>query len=261
MKRILIVASTHGHERIGLRVIERLKNIKLNENQVEFIIGNPNASKLNQPFIESDLNRVFPGKKPGTYEEELAVELSRKIAEFELVIDIHSTKTTDLGENSMLIITKYDDETKKILDLIHPPKVLLMKYKSDSALISQAKIGVAFEYGRDDSEQVLEATLYDIAQILLHYNAISSNPFTQNSNIINSKSEIFEVYDAYKKEFEGEYLLDNNVTNFKQVQKDELICTNLKDKQAIYSQDTFYPILFGNNRYRDILGFKARKLD
>ncbi len=195
--KILILGSTHGHEKIGLRVIEELRKINLDSNRVEFVVGNPKASELGVPFTEGDLNRVFPGIPNGNYEERRAFELSKKIKLADLVIDIHSTKTTDLSNNSMVIVTKYNNETKQVLELISPPKVLIMSYKSDNALISQAKIGIAFEYGLDESESVLNATVHDIATILMSYRLINQNPYPNPR--VPSISSVYDVYDAFKK--------------------------------------------------------------
>ncbi len=255
--KILIVGSTHGHEKIGLRVIEELGKLNLDSSQVEFIVGNPKASELGVPFTEGDLNRVFPGRPDGNYEEKRAFELSEKILQADLVIDIHSTKTTDLSENPMVIVTKYDEETKKVLDTISPPKVLIMRYKSDNALISQAKIGIAFEYGLDDSESVINATVHDIATILMNYGLINQNPFSNPLEV--STSSVYDVYDAFKKNFEGEYVLADQIENFKLVHQGEIICKT-KSNEEILADEDFYPILFGNNRYKDILGFKAKKI-
>ena len=255
--KILVMGSTHGHEKIGLRVIEELKKLKIDTSLLDFEIGNPKASEQNVPFIESDLNRSFPGKEYGTYEEMRAFELSPKIKLAGLVIDIHSTNTTDLPDKSMLIVTKYDENTKEIIDIIKPPKVLYMKYKSDNALISQAKIGIAFEYGKDTSTEVLNATLYDIAEILIHFKITDKNPYITNKQ--NTSTETFEVYDAFKKDFSGPFTLSKNLKNFHIVNKGDVVCVADLDKQIIAEED-FIPILFGENRYTEILGFKARKL-
>ena len=255
--KILIVGSTHGHEKIGLKVIDELQKLNLDNAQIEFIVGNPKASELGVPFNESDLNRVFPGKLDGNYEEKRAYELSKKIKQSDLVIDIHSTKTTDLIENSMIIVTKYDEETKQLLNLISPPKILVMRYKSDNALISQAKIGIAFEYGLDDSETVLTATLHDIVVILMNYELIDLNPYSNPR--VPSPSSVFDVYDAFKKDFEGDYILSDKIENFKQILNGEVVYkTNLNI--AIVANEDFYPILFGKNRYKDIIGFIAKKI-
>jgi len=257
LKKILIVGSTHGHERIGLKVIDELRKLNVGSNVLHFEVGNPRASEKNIPFTENDLNRVFPGKEHGAYEEMRAYELSPKIKESDLVIDIHSTNTTDLSDRSVLIVTSYNQATKDIIDVIKPPKVLYMKYKGDNALISQAKVGIAFEYGKDSSTDVLDAILYDIAEVLMYYGLVEKNPYKTIKPI--TETEIFEVYDVFKKDFIGSYKLHSNVKNFVNVAKGETICSIDMDKQILAEED-FIPILFGENRYTDILGFKAKKI-
>jgi len=73
------------------------------------------------------------------------------------------------------------------------------------------------------------------------------------------KTEIFEVYDVFKKDFIGSYNLHSNVKNFVNVVKGETICSIDMGKQILAEED-FIPILFGESRYTDILGFKAKKI-
>ncbi len=255
MKKVLVVASTHGHERIGLKVIEELVKLKIDKTSLRLEIGNPMASEKNIPYLESDLNRIFPGKKDGNYEERRADQLQSIIEDFDIVIDVHSTKTTDLGDDSMLIVTKINSETQEIIDTIKPPKVLLMKYKSDNALISAAKAGIAFEYGMDDSHDVLQATLFDIVEILIFSGIIKNNPYSNPR--IYKKTKIYDVYAAFEKDFVGGYTLDAAMENFSLCKKGQIVCTS-ESGENVYSREDFYPILFGNNRYTNILGFKSK---
>lgn len=254
----MIVGSTHGHEKIGQYVSEELQKFLREDSGVEFVIGNPKASVANVRFIESDLNRIFPGKADGDYEEKLAYELSSKILDADLVIDIHSTNTTDFGDNSMLILTKFDEATKRIVEIIKPPKVLVMKYKNNKNLISQAKIGIGFEYGMDESKDVLNATLNDIANILISFRILKENPFTK---IISTKeTEVFEVYDAFEKNFTEKFIFDDQNKNFQLIKKGGLV-GNKENGESIFATEDFYPVMFGENSYKTILGFKARKIN
>jgi len=255
--KILIVGSTHGHERIGLKIIEELKNLNVGGNILEFVIGNPIAFSKSVPFIDSDLNRSFPGNEFGTYEEKRAFELIPKITSADIVIDIHSTNTTDLSNDSMLIITALNPETQNIIDIIKPPKVLYMKYRNSAALISNAKVGIAFEYGKDDSDFVLQATLHDIANILIHTNVIKSNPYKTKKHV--QKTEMYEVYDAFNKNFSGTYTLNSSIRNFELCSSGSTVCTT-ESGEDIVASESFIPILFGENRYTSILGFKAKKI-
>ena len=222
------------------------------------VVGNPRASEKNIPFLEKDLNRIFPGHEHGTYEEVQAYKLSEKIKEADIVLDIHSTKTTDLGNNSMVIVTTLNNETKEILKVIQPPKVLHMLYNASGALIFQAKVGIAFEYGLDDINDVLQATIHDIAEILLYLGIIEKNPYS-NPRVLQS-TELFEVYDVCPKSFIEGYTLNDTLKNFTLVEKDMTVCKTDEGTEINASED-FYPILFGNNRYTEILGFKARKIE
>ena len=54
--KILIISETHGNEKIGTRIMQK---IKLNSS-FDWIIGNEKASKINKRFIESNMNRIAP---------------------------------------------------------------------------------------------------------------------------------------------------------------------------------------------------------
>jgi hypothetical protein len=157
----------------------------------------------------------------------------------------------------MLIVTNLNKHAQEIIDIIKPPKVLHMKYKSDNALISQAKVGIAFEYGEDESADVLNATLYDIAKILEHYQIIDTNPFS-TSRVVKT-TDIYEVYDAFQKNFSESYVLSTDVRNFELCPAGTTVGVTASGK-SITAEESFYPILFGENRYTEILGFKSRKV-
>lgn len=257
MKKILIVGSTHGHERIGLKVIEELTKLNLSTDQVFFEVGNPLASEKNIPYTESDLNRVFPGRKDGTYEERRAFVLSQKIVQMDVVIDIHSTNTTDLSDNSMLIVTKYDRATQEIIAAVRPPKVLYMRYKGENALISAARIGIAFEYGEDDSQKVLQGILHDIAVILIQQGVLMVNPYSNPRE--RRSTDVFEVYDVFEKRVRGECIVDKGIQNFRLCTKGTVVA-RASSGEEVYAEEDFLPILFRENRYTEILGFKARQI-
>jgi len=259
MSKVLVVGSTHGHEKIGLKVIEALRGLGIDRALLDFEVGNPEAERRSVRLVESDLNRVFPGKEHGTYEEMRAYVLSEKIRAADVVIDIHSTNTYDLGPLSSLIVTKHNDATRRVIDIIKPPKVLYMAYQNEHALISDARVGIGFEYGHDDSREVLASILFDIAEILVDRGIIDTNPYT-NPRIM-QKTEVFEVYDVFPKDFRGWYTLAPQIENFHLCHKGTLVCATTNTNEPIYATEDFYPILFGENSYTEILGFKAKKIE
>jgi len=256
MKKILIVAATHGHETLGVGLLEKIKGTPFIQN-VDTLIGNERALAANTAYIESDLNRVFPGKINGTYEERRAYEISKVINNYDIVIDIHSTNTTTFGENSMLIVTKINKVVKKCISIIKPPKLVYMNYMNKNALISGAKAGIAFEYGSNNDRLAEDAILDAIYTVLEYFgnlpkkNACKEVPFK-------NEIDIYEVYDVYSKIKNKSFTLDSQIQNFYKVIKGQRI-GNYEDNLTIKAEESFYPILFGENRYKKIIGFKAKK--
>lgn len=245
IKKILIVACTHGHEVQGLKVIKILRQnnllkTKYKNLKVDFLIANKKAMRKKVAFLESDLNRVFPGKEEGNYEERLAFEISKKIINYDLVIDIHSTNTIKNKKEEMIIFTNISKRLLEILKVIAPSVCIHMKYKNKNALISSAKLGFAFEYG-DNSYKTAKKVSEKILKVLDYLGDLN----------------IYKVYNVFKKpkSFSKENI---KVKNFQLVKKGNLVAK--KKNKKILAKEDFYPVLFGENRYKDIFGFKAKKI-
>ena len=255
---VFINGCTHGHERIGARIVKELEKITAQRGVIITNIANERAYDLGVPFTESDLNRSFPGDPEGAYEEVLAYYINPIVKEADIVIDIHSTETTCAGHDSAVILTKLDVPTLEIIEMIQPPRVLIMKHTEHNALISGAKIGLGFEYGKDKDESTFKHVLNDIKKILKSLNIIAHENYNnEQTNADSLNTEFYEVTDTVKKP-EG-FILSDEVNNFTHIEKDTVLAK--KGEESIIAEDDFYPILFGRNRYKDIFGFKGFKID
>jgi succinylglutamate desuccinylase len=246
---ILINILTHGDELIGLKVKKELEKLNIKQGILDFQIANEKAYKEKKRFIDSDLNRVFPGKKNGNYEEKLATKLLPKIKSVDLVIDIHST-TSDLKD--ALIVTKLNKKTKELINVINPKHLLFMNISKKTALISFAPIGISFEYGKDKDKKVLNKIVRDIKKLLKFYKMIDG----KNSNKL-SKTLTFKINKSFEKKPEQE--LDSKIRNYKLIKKGDVVARNKEGKVVIAKED-FYPILFGNKNYETMFGFIGKKL-
>lgn len=143
INKVTLICCVHGNEVFGKEVFEYF-----NDRLAEFpglcvILANEKALKENKRFIESDLNRVFPGDIEGDYENRLAAQIMEAIDKYSYVIDIHTT-TSPLKFTP--IITNLSSGTKRIVNLCSSNEVVLMKNGKNS-LIGQFKSGVSLEYG------------------------------------------------------------------------------------------------------------------
>jgi hypothetical protein len=91
--KVLVIGGLHGNEPLGLELYDSLCREPLPN--VDVLLGNPAARRLNRRFVEKDLNRVFPGNENGVLEERRAVEIMRRVAGYDVVLDFHNTHCPD----------------------------------------------------------------------------------------------------------------------------------------------------------------------
>lgn len=248
--RVLLNVCTHGNERVGLGVASHFRKVHLRKGTFVINVANKKAVAENKRFIKDDLNRVFPGKKTGSYEEKLAYKMTPFIKAFDLVIDIHSTET---GLSSSIIVTNKSAKLKRIIQEIGPKRLIQMSATKSNALISVAKLGLAFEYGKDKDRKTLSQTIDGIEKILKYYEMLEKT----SKNLKKEKTEFFEAFSTLEKP-EG-FVVAKQIENFKFVKKGSRVGIHPGTKVEIKAPQSFYPILFGKNSYTKIFGFMAKK--
>lgn len=246
--KIILNILTHGDEKIGLKVAKEIEKLNINKNNLIIHVANEKAFKLKKRFVEQDLNRSFPGKKDGNHEQKIAYKISKIIKSADVVIDIHSTKS-ELKDS--VIVTKLDKNTKKCIEAIQPKYVLIMNATKNNALISQAKIGLAFEYGKDNDPNVLKKTIRDIKKLFYHFGILKNRYYKRKT-----PTQYFNVFSSVPKP--RGYKIVKNIKNYNLVCKGKPFATN--GKNFIIAEEKFYPILFGEKSYKNIFGFKGKKI-
>ena len=114
-KKILIIIYTHGEERIGYEIIEKLKAKGLDK-FFDCLVANPKAAEKNVRFTEVDLNRSYPGEKDSTvYEKRIAFENLEIAKKYEFVIDIHEATS---GINDFISIPREQGVNSFPLELV-----------------------------------------------------------------------------------------------------------------------------------------------
>jgi succinylglutamate desuccinylase len=249
--KILINAATHGDEHIGLAVQSLLKCSFPEDSRLVYSIGNPKALLKNKRFVTQDLNRSFPGSPRGNYESRRAYTLVKELKKADIVIDIHST-TSDLAD--ALIVTKLDAETKKCIRAIRPKYLLVMNATKGKALIDYAKVGIAFEYGKESDKRAAIATFNGIKRLLVVLEREKKTLSKIGKNF--AQPICFDVFKAVRKPQDAE--LAAGVKNYKLIKKGQQY--GISGGAALIATESFYPILFGEKKYKDIFGFAARRI-
>lgn len=252
--KIILNILTHGNERIGVAVAAAIYTLGISKKNLTIQIANPRAFAQGVRYIDQDLNRSFPGAPGGNYETRRAYQLLRKIVAADLVIDIHST-TSSLRD--AVIVTKLDAATRACIEVFAPRYVLHMRVKNDRALISNAKIGIAFEYGRDGDVTVLKKNVRDVKKIFAWAGVVSSKAKTY-SRVRRSRTVYFDVVREVVKP--AGYRLVKGIENYRLVREGQIYARDVEGNTLVASED-FYPILFGQNNYETIFGFAAHRVD
>lgn len=229
-----IVCCLHGTEPYGLEVVKRLPSF------LPSFMGNEKALKENKRFIDGDLNRSFPGKENGNYEEKIAYNLINKLNSFDYILDLHSS-SNDLPIFG--IITKPNYQKIDFAKQLGLSKLVIMQdsFASGKSLIDFVKCGLSIEVGPHHRVRNVSEVLELISNFL--------NKKTKNENI-----EVFEVFDIIKKEADSII-----IKNFQFTRKGEVIAKS-ENKEQVAMFD-FFPVLIGEEAYKGVLCLAARKIE
>lgn len=220
-----IIGRLHGNEPLGEQAIELLlkKNI---DAKVMYIIANEEAGAKNVRFIESDLNRSFPGKTDGSHEERLAARILEELKHCEFVIDIHSTIAQT---EPFIILTKDTQMHLKLANSMPLTKMVFIRgtLAKGNALIDHVRCGISIEFQKNTTPD----SVAELAEQCIHSLKSDLTKF--------DRKEVFEVYDIL-------------------LPKKGLRLTNFTE--TTINGETFVPILFGEAEYKKIACLKARRL-
>lgn len=222
----VFVGATHGNEKIGVEVLQQLQqNGMLQKN--EWLIGNPLAFTQSKRYIQTDLNRAFPGNSNSQlYEERRAQEILEQVARFRYVVDIHGT---DDNTGIFLIISNQTPENLALADRLDVTNVVIWPSSSNQItgpLNKFVKCGVEIECGSQNSQEIR----IELEQVLRKYclGKLSEKP-----------KQYFEVYEKLKN-----YNGSQGIKSFQEV---------------TIAGETFYPLLV--DRYSGTKCYKMRKIN
>lgn len=228
-KKILLLGSQHGTEVLGELLIAHInEHRKELLPHVTYMVGNPRAKRLGTRYIEKDMNRSYTGGG-GTYEERRAAKVLKHIQEthYDLVLDLH---TTTCIQPPCLIVCDLNAPSSRYLRATSLERIVHMQHEMGGvSLIGKAPEAVVIEIYKETVDADL---LNQLCDDIVRY-------------INNTASSIAKTV------FEVKHLLGKDELSESEAEKLE---------NFVMSKHGFYPILTGNNSYKqqtNYLGFKA----
>jgi succinylglutamate desuccinylase len=237
MKTLFIVCQ-HGAEKTPFRVIKKYFQGKIN-----YLLANNEAFVKNKRFIESDLNRSFPGKVSGTKEEMIAHDLMNRFSSYDQIIDLH---TSTVDSPIFIITTSLFPKHLKLINRLNIKRVVCMEKSiaGGNSLIDYVSLGLSIEVGKEGSRNAKNL-----------YKKFIYSFIKNDKNSV--KKEYFSVFGILEKKHKSEKLV-NSVKSFQYLKKGDLISKIGSEKR--YSEANFYPIMPGEKSYKGVLTLMARKL-
>ncbi len=239
---LTVVGSVHGDEPAGKKAIENFLEEEHDfQRPVQFIIANEEALEEDVRYIDTDMNRSFPGDADSdSHEERLAAEITDLVKET-LVLDIH---TTHSYPRPFATFTRLNDTTRGLLKDVGAEYAV--HFPGETGTLHEQTDGVVIETGYQGSEEAVENAEKTIENFLKAQDALEgeSEP---------CEPEIFRYYETV----EGDW--NFKAENFQKVETGQVYAVNGEEK--LEASEEFYPVLMSTNGYDGQLGFKARKIE
>lgn len=205
-KVITIIGGTHGNERTGVEVVQKLKTLidagkeQITSGTLILIHGNPRAIEINErgsvPY--ADLNRSYPidllAREPlGTYEDDRAREIAPFLEQSDVVVDLHATNKPSEPFIACVHSSHHEEvyrwfPTEKVLS--DPNYVLAGNpVTTDEYAEAHGGIGVCYETGQASDVSRVDEVLVQILEFLADQELIDGEVPCPNV----SEREIFEM--------------------------------------------------------------------
>jgi len=224
---LTILCLTHGDEVFGKEIFDYFTNNTTQYPGLQLILCNEEAYSHTKRFIETDLNRSYPGNQKGSHEERLAYKITPLIASTPYMIDVHNTKT---DMQMVPIISTDNEDVRAIISFTKAKYIALMPRKTQSAsTIDMSLAGVGLEFNEKYAKT--KAALNEVIKIV--------KGITQKKQNADKLSRtIFEIAGTIPLDVK----LPKDATNF-----------------HYYKEIPGYTFLVGDNSYKDHQGFYATK--
>lgn len=239
---VAVVGGVHGDETSSVRAVRRLRSADLDlQRGVAFVIANPDAVEAGERFLDSDLNRVFPGDPDGDHEERLAAALCDVIEPL-TTLSLHDTHSQPAS--FALVHRSQPREYDLAADL--PVERIVDHSGVNEGTITTCGTVVEIEVAPQGSDVAAEEAKRQAEWFLQRVGALPGDPPP-------STPSFYQMADAVPKPPGATYEL--HVENFEYV-PDGTVYARV-DERGLVADEPFYPILMSECGYREIFGYRG----
>jgi hypothetical protein len=242
---VAVVGGVHGDEPSGVRAVRRLREADLDlQRGVLFVVANPAAVAADQRFLDSDLNRVFPGDPRGDREQRLAADLCGIVGGV-TSLSIHGTHSRQ--EPFALVHRSQPGEYDLAAGL--PVRHVVDHSGVNEGTITTCGCLVEVEVGIQGTDAAARMAEDQALAFLRRVDALPGEPPPADPAFFHMTEPVPKPPGA-----RGELFVEN----FEFVPEGTVYAR--VDGRDLVADEAFYPILMSECGYTDIYGYKGRKL-
>lgn len=242
---IAFVTGIHGDEQIFSELKEIFDDIKLKRGAVSLIFAHPDAAKSRKRFIETDLNRSFPGKRSGSIEQKLAYALTSSFKGVDCLIDFHSFH---FNSPAFTVLTNQRDEVIKLASIVGLKENVIIPGRGVS-FVEHVRLGIGVELGLTGDASRKKRAKKVINNVLSYYKMIPDKSSTTQARFYKAEEKTI-VPLSFK--------VSPHINNFKFVKKGTLLGEH--NGKNTYAANSFYPVLLNTKGYGKVLCRNGKKL-
>lgn len=246
---VAVVGGIHGDEPCGVHAVETLlAEAPAVQRPVAFVIANEEAIEQGRRYLDSDLNRSFPGDHESAgHEKRLAAALIEEIGDC-TTLALHSTQSY---EDMFALVDTVDDLARRVCSELPIDAVIETSGSNEGRIFSGIPATIEAECGYQGSEKAADNAV-EMTRAFLH--AVDVLPgehrrvveelpvFELGAPIPKAMGEVYEVY----------------ADNFEQVSAGEAFAAT--DGDPVVAEEAFHPVLLSPEGYEDVFGYTARRV-
>ncbi|SEV88894.1 M14 family metallopeptidase [Halobacterium jilantaiense] len=242
---VAVVGGVHGDEPSGVRAVRRLRAADLDLRRgVLFVVANPAAVAAGTRYLDSDLNRVFPGDPRGDREHRLAADLCELLGSV-TTLSIHGTHS----QREPFALVHRSQPAEYDLAAALPVEHAVDHSGVNEGTITTCGCLVEVEVGIQGTDAAADTAEFQARSFLQVVDALPGEPPPSTPSFFHMTGRVPKPPGA-----RGELFVEN----FESVPEGAVY--GRVDGRELVAEAAFYPILMSETGYADIFGYRGRKL-
>jgi predicted deacylase len=245
---VAVVGGIHGDEPCGVHAVEHFVDERPDvERPVAFVVANEEAIERGTRYVETDLNRAFPGDPDGaSHEERLAHAIGEAIGDC-TTLALHSTQSY---EQLFALVDEVDDLTRSVCPRLSVDAVVETGAR-DGRIFDAVPATIEVECGYQGSERAAANAVQVTREFL---GATGVLPDAEHHRDV--ELPVFRLGDPIPKAAAEEY--EVFAQNFQEVIAGEAFAA--VDGEVIVAEEAFHPVLMSAYGYEDVFGYTAERV-